>query len=194
MYKTVVTDGNYYDKTIQLHKNYRTKLHLPTLFKVSVGSSLFVVIIPSIVLAIVVSAQFLWLLSILMLIGFLTGMAWDIHDFEFKPYKKGVSEEHVGATKGVQYRLLDQLHDTMQFEEVDNFSNRQDLASEIFNLIKVHRADKSLVDEGELVQAEYKLRDIEAEARQQRKEIKLAGLHAETPALDMAAAIVRKKD
>lgn len=193
MYKTVVTTDKHYDKNIQLHKNYRTHLQIPGLFKLSTGTTV-VIIATATLLSIFISIHFLWLLCALFAVGMITTGLIDIEGFDFWPERTDASDEHVGATQGVQHRLLSQLHDAMQYEEVDNFSNRQDLAAEIFNLIKVHRVDKSLADEGELIKAAHKLMAVENEAKRQRKEIKRAGLHAETPALDLAADVVGKTD
>lgn len=191
MYKTVVTKNKYYDKTIQLHKNHKNVLHLPMTLKVS-GSISLSIIATSVMLAVFVSGNFLALLFALVLVGIITAGACDIEGFEFFPYKKDKSEEHVGASKGYEYNVLTSLHEVMEYPEVDNFTNRQDIAAEIFNLIKVRRLDRSMVSDADMRLAQNKLDVIHAAAVRQRKEIKTAGLHTETPALNIAADILSK--
>lgn len=192
MYKTVVTSDHSWLETrhtVSLYKDYTTYLNIPVPFRwFTAGCGISIVL--GVCLGVLIHPGFLMLLMGILLSAIPVAVlsegekkGW------FRPMRRSKGSEKVSASSGSKYKLLDKLDDVMRLDEVDTFSDRQLLASEVFNLVKVYDIPGSDVGDTELLDARDKLFTVQQKALKQRQAVKLAGITSETPGLDMAVEI-----
>lgn len=181
-----------YNNHLVFYKGYRNVVNFPKPFKIwLLGCSASIVL--AVVSGVLLAGPFFSFLAgiVLFSIGAMVSSESKPKGY-FQPMRQDRFEEKI---KVHEYRspassLVDCLKELMTYEELDgSVYDRQLLASEIFNLVKLSRISGAGVKQSDLAIAESKLKKIKTRLDKQRKELKLAGLSKDTPLLDAAAEL-----
>ncbi len=178
-----------------LYRDAKTRIVAPLSFKLFVTVNLILTAI-AITLGLLINPGFFMFFFVHPMVWVGWGM-WhaDMGD-DFLPHMTVKSSGCITATggSGYKYKLLELLSEISAMKEVENyFSDVDDLASEIYNVLEMYEEPRSGVNSETLKVKYEKLREIKDACDNWKADMRLAAMTSDTPLLDAAADLAARR-